>query len=382
MKALEPVGERLMEKWGRPDPTDEDRQSMYRLGLAALSEGYINHVYMDPRHPTWVPAWNLAFNMAGPCPDYVYMTTDVDPKGIYKISGFRGSVRFVEITQQGYELLGGPGTNTPAGGTNDLDSLQIAPNGYFSVIMSAERPADYTGDWWPLSASATRLLMRSASYDWINEADPRVAIDRLDDGPPTPTAEFVRRFSNMPDWVEKLIGFDIDLARYYCKNHGVNQFGRSTILANMGGMPNQVGLSGGYEIADDEALIIDTALPATCRYWSFLVADDRFSTVDWANRQSSLNGFQAHVDSDGRFRAVISAKDPGVHNWLDKADNPSGIMQCRWNRPSDAPHPGVKKVPFPELRDHLPKDTRFVSAAERREQLRLRREGAQLRRLW
>ena len=36
-----------------------------------------------------------------------------------------------------------------------------------------------------------------------------------------------------------------------------------------------------------------------------------------ANRQSSLNGHQAVLDPDGVFRAVISARDPGVPNWLD-----------------------------------------------------------------
>ena len=362
MKALEPVGERLMARWGRAAPTEEDHQFMYRLALAALSEGYINHVSMDPRRPTWVPAWNIAFNMAGPCPDYVYMTTDVDPKGIYRLSGFRGTVRFVEVTQQGYEMLGGPGTNTPASGTNDLDSLQLGPDGQFSVVVSAERPDGYAGDWWKLADTTARLLMRSASYDWINEVDPRVAIERLDDGPPTPPEEFVRRFSNMPDWIENLIGFDLDLARFYRKNHGVNQFDRSRILATMGGMPNQVGLSGAYEISDDEALIVDTALPESCRYWSILVADDLLGVIDWYNRQSSLNGFQAHVDSDGRFQAVISAQDPGVHNWLDKADVPWGIMQVRWNKPSDAPTPDVTKVAFADVRKHLPEDTRFVTA--------------------
>ena len=48
-------------------------------------------------------------NMAGPCPDYTYRTTDIDPKGIYRISGWRGRNRFVEIAQQSYELLGHEG---------------------------------------------------------------------------------------------------------------------------------------------------------------------------------------------------------------------------------------------------------------------------------
>jgi hypothetical protein len=40
-------------------------------------------------------------------------------------------------------------------------------------------------------------------------------------------------------------------------------------------------------------------------------------------RLSCLNDAQAQVDGDGVLRAVISKQDPGVHNWLDKADFPA-----------------------------------------------------------
>jgi hypothetical protein len=95
-----------------------------------------------------------------------------------------------------------------------------------------------------------------------------------------------------------------------------------------------------------------------------------------------LNDVQARIDSDGRFRAVVSRRDPGVPNWLDKADYPWGIVQLRWNRASDHPDPTMKKVPFAAVRDHLPADTPVVTPEARREQLRARREAAQLRRIW
>jgi hypothetical protein len=382
MKALEPVGERLMARWGRANPTERDRLDMDRLALSAVAGGYLGHVHMDPRRPTWAPLWNIAMNMGGPCPDYVYLTTDIDPKGVYRVSGFRGTLLFVEITQRGWELLGGAKTNSPNPATIELDSLKIGPDGYFSLIASAERPAGYDGDWWRLQESAVRLLMRKASYDWLRETDARLAIERLDEGPPTSQAEIVRRLNNMAAWVEGMIGFDIDLARYYREHHGVNVLTRSQKIKQLGGLPDQAYYDGAYEIGDDEALVVETALPAKVLYWSMLVADDRFSTVDWVNRQSSINGFQARLDADGKFRAVIAAKDPGVPNWLDKADNPWGIIQLRWHRASDAPDPEVRRVAFADIRKHLPADTPVVTPAERAAQLRQRREAAQMRSLW
>ena len=106
----------------------------------------------------------------------------------------------------------------------------------------------------------------------------------------------------------------------------------------MGGLAKQAYYDGIHEINDDEALIVEVpAARRECHYWQILVADDRFATVDWVNRQSSLNDVQARVDSDGTFRAVISKQDPGVHNWLDKADFPWGIIQMRFYLANEHP---------------------------------------------
>lgn len=113
-----------------------------------------------------------------------------------------------------------------------------------------------------------------------------------------------------------------------------------------------------------------------------MVADDRFSTVDWANRQSSLNEAQARIDSDGKLRVVISRTDPGVQNWMDKADNPWGIIQMRWKLPSDAPDALVTRCKVADVRKHLPADTPVYTARERAEAIAKRRVGYQLRLHW
>jgi hypothetical protein len=210
-----------------------------------------------------------------------------------------------------------------------------------------------------------------------------VAIERLDDsGSDMPAEEIARRFSEMAAWIEGMIDFDMQLVRYYREHHGVNTLLRSSKVDTIGGLPKQAYYDGIHEIDDDEALVIETALPEECRYWQALVADDRFCTVDWVNRLSSVNDSQAHIDCDGKFRAVVSRRDPGVPNWLDKADYPWGVIQMRWNRATDYPDPTIKKVRFSDVRAHVPVDTPVVTPAERQEQLRSRREAAQLRRIW
>jgi hypothetical protein len=385
MKALERVGDNLIATWRPGGATEAERQDMYKLALSILSCGYLCRVYTDARRPAFMPLWNFAFNQGGPDPDYVYSTTEIDPAGVYRISGYRGTTRFVEITQQSFDMMNphDMGAGGPVPATHDLDDLELGDDGRFSVVLSAERPAGHRGDWWQLDARTRRLLMRKCSCDWNRDIDARVAINRLDDGGADMTPdEIARRFSDMAAWVEGMIGFDMQLVRYYREHHGVNTFLRSTKVDSMGGLPKQAYYDGIHEIDDDEALILETELPEECRYWQALVADDRFCTVDWVNRQSSLNDSQAHIDSDGKFRAVISRQDPGVPNWLDKADYPWGVIQMRWNRASEYPDPTIRKVPVAEVRRHLPADTPVVTPAERQEQLRTRREGAQLRSIW
>jgi hypothetical protein len=392
LRALDPVVDDLLQIW-RPDgPTEAEVQDMTKLALSILACGYLCHVYTDANRPVFMPLWNYACNQGGPNPDYVYLNAQIDETGVYEITGFRGTTRFVEITQQQQDMMGMDVFNRPQGNTAprkgpttyDLDELTIGDDGSFRVILSAERPEGHTGDWWQMDPGVKRLLMRLCACDWINEVDARVAINRLDErGDDMTPTEFSRRFSEMPQWIEGMIHFDMHLVRYYLEHHGINVLLQSQWIQQGGGLATkQAYYDGIHQIEDDEALVVEFPVPRECQYWQILVADDRFATVDWVNRLSSINDAQAHLDDDGWFRAVVSKEDPGVYNWLDKADFPWGVLQARFYRANEYPEATVTKVGVRSVLDHLPSGTRTVTPEEREEQLRLRRTGAQLRRIW
>jgi hypothetical protein len=97
---------------------------------------------------------------------------------------------------------------------------------------------------------------------------------------------------------------------------------------------------------------------------------------------SSLNGAQARVDRDGVFRAVVSAKDPGVPNWLDTAGYSSGAIQGRWTDCQATPIPTVRKVALADVRKSLPADTPTITPGQREQAVRERRAQVQQRPLW
>ena len=87
--------------------------------------------------------------------------------------------------------------------------------------------------------------------------------------------------------------------------------------------------------------------------------------LDTVTRQTSLNDSQTHRDTDGKYRIVVSAKDPGVANWIDIADHSHGVFNWRVTTDTPPATPVTEVVPVAELAKHLPADTKYVTAKER-----------------
>ena len=378
-----PVADRLVAKLR--DPSDAcARQELYQMMLSALAGGHFGLVSNDPDYPEFVPMLSSALNFAAPVPDFVYTYAPIRGEGRYRISGHRGTSLFAVVTvSEAYFTR----TDKPKPGlaNYDVDELSISADGRFEVLLSGEKPKDWRGDWWYMDPKATNLGVRHAMYDWENEIDPRMSIERLDVPAmrPKPTAaEIAERMQEIAQWMEYSIQhWLIQLAAARRKSI-VNRFEVTDYSGFTGSSWPQVYLETLFEIAEDEALVIETEIPEQVRYWSFMLADELFATIDWTNHQSSLNALQARLDADGRFRGVLSLRDPGVPNWLDTGGYLRGVIQNRWNQASSAPCPTLKRIKLAELREHLPKDTPTVTPAERDRMLRARRRGAQMRRKW
>jgi hypothetical protein len=365
------------------DPMDQHlRQEAVQQIVMSLSQAYHALLWQDAQHPQLFSMYNPVIKSAAPNPDYMYYKCYMEPNGVYRLSGNRGTSLFVHLSITS-GLLGVVDQPGPTVGDYDLDEFEIGENGNFEIIFSAERPAGYKGNWRALDPRATGLNIRQASYDWIGEIDGRFAVERLDGSPRAKrwsAAEIAAR-------LERLAGFPARYMRIFLgfvqrlQNLPVNSF-QLNGWSGIGGLATQIYYEGCFVIAPDEALILDTEIPEVARYWSVLLADPLFCTIDWEKCQSSLNGFQARLDTDGRFRAVIAAEDPSVPNWLDTAGHIKGIIQGRWNECSSTPVPSLTRVKLEDLRSYLPSDTPTVTPQQRREALLRRARGAQFRRKW
>ncbi len=384
LDALRPLGDAMRARV--PERLRGDRQIMaesMRLLLSGVTRATTDALVGDRRHPLFVPELNIGQNIFQPNADTIYKACLIEKGGSYVIKGDRGTVRMVILAQMGPDTLR-TGKHHPLLGQIDFDRLTLDAKGHFELVISPERPADFAGDWRHLDPLCEKFMVRIVGCDWGVEREPRFGIARLDveESKGRRSIDALHHaFREIPGIVGVCaLAFPTHVEELRAQGH-LNAF-KIFDVSQMSGLAGQFYYEGAYELADDEALIIEVMVPAKYRYWSIILTNELYETTDWYNNQASLNDKQGVVDSDGVFRSVISARDPGVHNWLDTSGYSSGAIQGRWFEASEKPMPLIKKMKLADVLDHLPADTKRVTPQERAIALRNRRLAAQMRIIW
>ncbi len=339
---------------------------LLRMGLAEMQ------VPIDPERPRfgWADGtgkWGLD------CADALYAQAPVRGGAVYRVRGRRGSVHFL-----GFQLV----ARMRAVADLDADDLDVAADGSFELVLGGpERP----GNWLALPDDATTLITRQFFYDWEREEPASFEIDRIDEGPRGEPARvaapgIAAQLRALGHFVCAGTAWWDEVAR--AKRDGaVNQFpddgGGLGAVGSASQKYQHFGI-GYYRIAPDETLLIEVK-PPPAKYWSLHLGNHWMESLDFANHQSSLNGYQARLDADGVLRAVIALKDPGVPNWLDPAGHAEGSMIYRWNQSQEAPIPEARVVKLAELYGALPDETPVVTPLQRAAAVEMRREHVRRR---
>ena len=369
-RRLATLGERIHQVESA-DPA-VDRPEGYRYLLMLLRNALDVAIEdIDPDYPrfNWLTRRN---KMGWDCPDALYGNALVLDNASYRITGRRQSAHFL-----GLQVMGGVRTlrNLHA------DEIDIDADGRFEIIASPE-PSD--GNWLPIDPGAETIWVRQFFYDWENETPASLWIERVDDSgdrPPPATLEpgfMARRLDALAANVEANVDMWLRVAlaqRKAMRNRfPQEEFGGSA----MGAQAHQRAGTGSFCLEEDEALLIEVR-PPRAKYWSFDLASIWLESLDYANHQSSLNGHQAVLDSDGLFRAVVSHRDPRIPNWLDTVGRLEGSMIYRWNLSDSFPIPNTRLIKWTHLDDHLPADTPRIDPQQRANIIDRRRRGVHRR---
>ena len=337
----------------------------------------------DPAYPQLVPFVSTWITWGGTNPDSDYFYAAVHPDYTYRIRGRRGAVhlltfesfagRFDDMARitacdMRLDVQGGPG------------NIAFEPDGSFEIVVSAARPDGEgpDGNWLRIPDVPGHLLVRYCWYDWEVTDRPWVTIER--DGavypPELPTVEAMeQRLASFAGFLRQgpqMCGLATEM--YFNRPPGTVQFPPWSLHGDdheQLSFQDQLYGQGHFALGPDEAVILEVALPES-PYWSFNLSSPYLENTDWHLRQNSINGHQAVVDADGVFRAVVSAADPGVPNWLDTGGQATGIIQSRFLLPSAAPEVTLRTVGLSEVRAALPAGTPVVTPGQRQEAVRRR----------
>lgn len=247
-------------------------------------------------------------------------------------------------------------------GRNDLE---IADDGSFELVLSAD---EHPGNWLPLPPDAEFLHVREYFYDWSTDTPGWFELTRIGSEMEAPARLRPEQLVAQLDRVTQYVRGYLDTHANMTSALGGavrNEVASPTRRPGSGGNSNIWYGMGRFDLAADEALIIEFPEPRA-RAWSI-----QWCTVPWyengdmANRITSLTGHDAHVDDDGMVRIVVTAEDPGVENWLDVTGYTEGIIVLRWIWSDVGEEVNNRVVPRASVRDELPATSPAVTPEER-----------------
>lgn len=297
-------------------------------------------------------------------PDSVYRVIPIDGAERYVI---RGKVPDPRLTENYFTLW-----NANMGTVDVLDgkSLVLDADGRFEIFVDADEKgarANHVRS----SPAAVEFYIRDVIADWANERPNELSIEKLGGPPTTPERSFDEKVAAAQAMLVKNVD---NTMRWNAQamDKPANGFDFTIDRDSDGALRNQLYIMGHFDLADDEALVIDIGLGGA-DYFLAPITNIWGTTNDIVDRTSSLNLTQSVRDSADKLTYVVSKADPGVWNWLDPCDMPDGLLTLRWAEFAEGrPGPGFgatsKVVKLADLDAVLPPGTKRVTTVERRAQ--------------
>lgn len=342
-------------------PTDRAESFHYLLMMVAyaVDSALLNP---DPLEPMFSAPYRLhLLDWGAASPDSIYRRAMLRDDRSYRVHGRLGNAKYFSFDFR---------QSRPACSIL-REEIDVGRDGSFEIFLGG---TERKTNWWPLTSGTTGLVVREFFDDWLAVEPSRLRVDCLD-GETAPRPEHCARrvaaeFDLVGDWVLE------GAIRYWAE-----QSTRLAVNAKNGFLPNlargdtklPVTGYGWWELADDEALILEFPDPQA-EFWGLHLATSLWHTLDYANRLTTHNSAQARRDSDGTYRLVVSATDPGLFNWLDTMGLERGVLIHRLCRARNGAPPSSRVVKLSEIADALPAAGR-CTPEERRAQIAGRREG-------
>jgi hypothetical protein len=319
----------------------------------------------DTKFPALHAFCNPTRKLGGDNADFTYVQAWVDGNSVYRISGNRGTVRFLNFAVQGPRNAAAYGggakrpLHEPFGDVPETNmfgqDLKCAWDGSFELYIGGERRGP---NWLPTTPGTRKLFLRQGFDSW-DEIPARYRIERVGMAEPKPlptpktmidafdwAGMFVTDMMNdWPDWSFEQGGVakTPNVFPALDNNEADKKRGRSII--NMF-----------WKIQPDEALILE--FDNHPGFWALTNMGPFMVSMDYLYRQVSYSPARSKVDPDGKVRFVFTHDDPGFHNWMDTSGFVEGHVTYRELMSSSSAKFATKLVKRAALDKELPNSPR------------------------
>jgi hypothetical protein len=324
----------------------------------------------DTQYPMLHAFSSPTCKLASDCADYVYIMAWIDGNSVYRISGNRGTARFINFAVQGPRpekmANGAPSIHEPFGDTPETNisgqQLKTDWDGGFELYIGGEKQGE---NWVPTTPVSRKLFIRQG-FDRFDERPATFRIERIGMTEPKPLPTPARMVEAI-DWA----GMFLDTMMETWPDWGLNYGGMNSVNAFPGGLADteadkkrgRAASSMHWVLAPDEALIVE--FDRHDGLWMFTNMGAFCTSMDFLYRPVSYTPSRSKVDADGKIRLVLAHDDPGLHNWVDTQGFERGHLTYR-HMLEGAPVPLATRLVKREALDkELPADTARVTPAER-----------------
>lgn len=315
-----------------------------RLTRSALEQ----HLeYKDPAAPQFLRGNHETIKGPGfDNPDQVPLVAAISGAYEYRIRGTRGSVVFLSFSTY-YGGDWGRSGRSGRGGSLDASQLQIAADGSFEITISCE-PRE--GNWLPMDPESHLLVVRQLCLDRRHEQLATLSIERIDGGAPPPPLDphgLARGLAAAGRYVLGSAEVFAEWSREFAARPNALALMDRARMAAVHADPAYAYVTGGFNLGDDEALLVELR-PPPCDYWSLTLYNYWLETPDYRYHTVALNAATANVRADGSILAVVAHHDPGTPNWIETAGHRRGVLLLRWVRAEEHPVPTCEVIPLAE----------------------------------
>jgi hypothetical protein len=290
-------------------------------------------------------------------PDALYFHSYLRDDAEYVITGRRGST-----TDLSFQILNGdysPVEVPDSLSAFDDREIEMASDGSFEVRFGPGGPHP---NYFTLGPGSAMLVVREVYSDWDTERRGTLSIHRADRAGCAPavagSAAMGKRYTVAGKILLSRLRTFLAFPQWFYLELPVNTL--TEPRRTPGGLASQFSSAGHYELGADQAMIVTVpaAGAGVAPYQGIQLGSMWYVSLDYINHQTSLTADQARIDPDGMIRFVVSERDAGVTNWLERTGHRRGYLQIRWQRlsrelkPDDGP--AVEVLPVDAVPDRLP----------------------------